>query len=314
VRPSSSPLDWDEDALFALAASIVIAWLVLRALTHRPRARAVQQAQPAAFPADALRRFSLGDDNVERTPAPDDQQRNQGRVPVEQPAITPSSGKHLTRSVGKWRPIDLMLVACALSICGVAGCATRVGNFTMVSTKNYVPEAKYKLVGRMEGTDMVPIVLFIPFGKSDLDAAVDHCAERGNGVYVANAVVESTYWTAILFGGAGYRVTGDVYAPVAAAERNDPGGDKFESREEGRAKSDHAFDVRRRSSGPPPAARSGASFHASRDAIEGHHLAPHKSIVWAVSHVTAVTSGRATRTETERSRQASASGGFGCGT
>jgi hypothetical protein len=111
---------------------------------------------------------------------------------------------------------------------GLSGCTTRVGNFTMVTTKNYVSEAKYKLVGRLEGSDMIPVVLFIPFGKSDLDTAVDHCIERGNGVYLANAVVESNWWTALLFGAVGYRVSGDVYAPVTAAERSDPGIEKFE--------------------------------------------------------------------------------------
>jgi hypothetical protein len=138
------------------------------------------------------------------------------------------SRRHIDRQ--RLRPIQLALLVGSLSIGAVdlAGCTTRVGTFTMVTTKNYQTDVKYKLVGRMEGSDSVPIVLFIPFGVSELDAAVDHCVEKGNGVYVANAVVESHYWTAILFGAAGYRVTGDVYAPVTAAERDDPGVDKFE--------------------------------------------------------------------------------------
>lgn len=103
-------------------------------------------------------------------------------------------------------------------IVSLTGCSQRIGDFTVVSTKNYERQVAYKLIGRMEGQDKVLIILGIPLGMPNLKTAVDNAIEAGGGVYLANAVIESGGWFAILVGQTGYTVTGDVYG---AAERGD---------------------------------------------------------------------------------------------
>jgi len=98
----------------------------------------------------------------------------------------------------------------------------------MVTTKNYERQVQYKLVGRLEGQDKVLTILGIPLGSPDLKTAVDRTIDAGKGVYLANAVLESGGWTAILIGRIGYTVTGDVYAAVEHGDLIDPDVEKFE--------------------------------------------------------------------------------------
>ena len=79
----------------------------------------------------------------------------------------------------------------------------------MVTTKNYNDALTYENVGRHSGSDTV----FLGLGSPSLKTAVDRAIEAGNGVYLSNAVIETTRG---LFR-SGYRVTGDVYAVVGTS-------------------------------------------------------------------------------------------------
>lgn len=114
----------------------------------------------------------------------------------------------------------------------VSGCMHRVGDFTMVTTKNYERQTKYKMVGRMEGADKVLIILAFPLGSPDMKTAVDRAIDAGGGVYLANAVVEAGGWHAFLVGQTGYKVTGDVYASADQGDLLNPNIEKFELKEE----------------------------------------------------------------------------------
>ena len=108
-----------------------------------------------------------------------------------------------------------------------SGCSTRLGDFTIVSTKNYERSLEYRNVGRMEGKDKALWILGIPTGSPTIEDAVDDAIEAGGGVYLTNAVIRYSAWTAILVGQFGYTVEGDVYAPVSRGEILEEGTETF---------------------------------------------------------------------------------------
>lgn len=100
----------------------------------------------------------------------------------------------------------LLLLAC--------GCTQRVGQFTLLSTKNVelsrVDMKKVDIVKNVKGTDSVFWFLFIPFGSLSLERAVDNALQNGRGDFLNNAVISSSAWTAILVGQTSIEVQGDV--------------------------------------------------------------------------------------------------------
>ena len=110
----------------------------------------------------------------------------------------------------------------------MVGCYNRSGDFTMITTKNYVAGAKYKMAGRMTGEDMV-MEIIIPLGVPNMKTAVDNTIQSApGGVYLANAVIEQGGWYALLVGSMGYRVTGDVYANLDQGDLVNPAIEKFD--------------------------------------------------------------------------------------
>lgn len=109
----------------------------------------------------------------------------------------------------------------------LAGCSTRLGDFTIVSTKNYERSLEYRNVGRMEGKDMALVIIGIPTGAPTIEDAVDDAIEAGGGVYLTNAVIRYSAWNVILVGQMGYKVEGDVYAPVSRGEILEEGTETF---------------------------------------------------------------------------------------
>ena len=70
-----------------------------------------------------------------------------------------------------------------LSFTAFVGCTQRIGDFTMISTKN-----------------------------------VDNCIESGKGDLLTNAVIESTFWWAIVWGEQKYTATGDVWVKAGTSD------------------------------------------------------------------------------------------------
>jgi hypothetical protein len=107
----------------------------------------------------------------------------------------------------------------ALGAALLTGCATRIGDFTVLSTKNFDVGAKYHKTGRFAGED-------IGFLRaSNLKTATDNAIDEGKGVYIANVVLEFVQKFVYV---SGYRVTGDVYAPVGVGYQPAPGEELFE--------------------------------------------------------------------------------------
>lgn len=96
-----------------------------------------------------------------------------------------------------------------------AGCANRMGDFTILSTKNVeisrVDLKRVPFQRGVEGADGRVWVLFIPFGAApNLKEAVDQCLENGNGDFMTSAVLYQNSWSVLLFGYEGIEIKGDV--------------------------------------------------------------------------------------------------------
>ena len=117
----------------------------------------------------------------------------------------------------------LAVLAIACSVTLLFGCTQRIGDFTMISTKNVEVGGKYKkLDQRYKGEDSKGMFIGIPLGIPNLKTAVDNCIEAGNGELLSNAVVESSFWTAIIWGETKYIVTGDVWLKATTSDLYDP--------------------------------------------------------------------------------------------
>jgi hypothetical protein len=106
----------------------------------------------------------------------------------------------------------------------ITSCSYRLGDFTILSTKNYNSALKYREAGRFEGEDEVFVFFGIPFGQPNIENAVDEAIEKGRGVYLTNAVLEFNNGLFSM----GYKVTGDVYTIASESDLSDSNVEIFE--------------------------------------------------------------------------------------
>jgi hypothetical protein len=94
----------------------------------------------------------------------------------------------------------------------LSGCANRIGDFTMVSSKNVdlTKGADFKRsLQRVKAEDTVPIILGIPIGLPNMKTALDHAIEQTPGaVALTDSVITQKSFSIILFGQMGYEVEG----------------------------------------------------------------------------------------------------------
>ena len=100
-----------------------------------------------------------------------------------------------------------------LSLIILTGCATRLGDFTLLSTRNVDLDGDYVLVERsVEGEDLVPIVIVFPIGTPNLENAIDDALKSAGGDLMTDAVLTYNYWyIPYVYGVQRYSVEGDVW-------------------------------------------------------------------------------------------------------
>jgi len=125
--------------------------------------------------------------------------------------------------IKKYMVCSVFIVALVFSL---TSCSYRLGDFTILSTKNYNVDAKYKKVGRFDGKDSVFVLFGIPFGQPNIENAVDEAIEKGKGVYLTDVVLELKSG---LFN-MGYEVKGDVWVTASESDLSDPNVELFEVR------------------------------------------------------------------------------------
>ena len=90
------------------------------------------------------------------------------------------------------------LFLCA-SLLVLDACSTRLGDFTVLSTKN-VDVSGVKQGDRFTGEHCINTVLGFPLGEVNWKTAMDQALEKGKGDLMVDAVVSSKAWSVIVFG------------------------------------------------------------------------------------------------------------------
>lgn len=91
-----------------------------------------------------------------------------------------------------------------------SGCAHRVADLTVGSTKNYnINSASFLKGDRVTGEDIVPVVLF-PLGIPNVKTAVDHAIEQDRCAVGLTDLVITSLQQAFLVGRIGFRVEGNL--------------------------------------------------------------------------------------------------------
>lgn len=108
---------------------------------------------------------------------------------------------------------------------GVAGCASRIGDFTILSTKNVeisrVDLKKIRFTRNQYGSDGRFWLLFIPFGAPpNMKEAVDEALEMGKGDFMTSAVLYRTSWSILLFSWESFSIKGDVGDSLSEGSRD----------------------------------------------------------------------------------------------
>jgi len=100
-------------------------------------------------------------------------------------------------------------------------CTTRIGDFTLLSTKNVSISEKYVKVGRFEDDDLAWLILIIPTGFPNIKNAVDNILDNNGGELVTNCVLSSYQASFILVTNYGYKIEGDVYKRASVGDLRD---------------------------------------------------------------------------------------------
>lgn len=100
-----------------------------------------------------------------------------------------------------------------IMLAGLAGCTTRLVDFTMISTKNvdWSKAATFQRAKtRVEGVDMVKIIIFIPTGVPNMKEAIDRAIEGvPGGVALVDGVLSQKAWIIpLIYGESGFVIEG----------------------------------------------------------------------------------------------------------
>jgi len=102
-----------------------------------------------------------------------------------------------------------------------SGCVHRHGQFSVISTRNidWSRSAEFTRGSRVEGRDIVHIVIFVPTGTATIFGAVDHALNQVPGaVALVDAVLSSRGWyIPWIYGRSGWTIEGSVLIDPALA-------------------------------------------------------------------------------------------------
>lgn len=107
----------------------------------------------------------------------------------------------------------LLLLVMGVALIAVAGCTTRLVDFTLISTKNIdlTRGADFKRgASRVEGIDKAHIIICVPTGIPNMKEAVDKAIESvPGGVAILDGVLSQRFWyIPLIYGQSMYVVEG----------------------------------------------------------------------------------------------------------
>ncbi len=96
----------------------------------------------------------------------------------------------------------LLLTAMVVPMLILTGCAVRLGDMSVISTRNVTLDRvdldRLPQVSSVTGKDSTFIFLFIPFGVPHLEDAIDDALDKGGGDVMIDAVIHSQGWWFII--------------------------------------------------------------------------------------------------------------------
>lgn len=131
----------------------------------------------------------------------------------------------------RFRSLIATVVVLCFTLVVFSGCTTRIGDFTLMSTKNVVIGEKYvKVAENVEADDLAWWILFIPTGFPNFKTAVDNLLEQNKGELATNTVLSSYSLWLLLVNQVGYKIKGDVWKRASVGDLQN-GTETFELRE-----------------------------------------------------------------------------------
>lgn len=109
----------------------------------------------------------------------------------------------------------MRIAVAVLALLALAGCAERMADLTVVSTRNVdlarLNPDELEIRRNVEATDMRGWILFVPLhGEPNIEEAIDEALEAGDGDVMLNAVVYRVEWSCLFFTYQAWVVKGDV--------------------------------------------------------------------------------------------------------
>ena len=114
--------------------------------------------------------------------------------------------------MGRIPKVVTVLLCCVLTV-SLIGCATRLVDFTIISTKNIdlARGADFQRgPSRVEGEDKASIIIFIPTGTPNIKEAIDRAIESVPGAIALldGVVTAKAFWIPYIYGESSYIVEG----------------------------------------------------------------------------------------------------------
>ena len=99
----------------------------------------------------------------------------------------------------------------------ITSCTARLGDFSVLSTRNVDIGGNYILVDRnVEGVEKIPIIIFFPLGYPNVENAIDEALKSAGGDLMTDAVLTyEWFYIPYLYGEQKYIITGDVWKKVS---------------------------------------------------------------------------------------------------
>lgn len=116
------------------------------------------------------------------------------------------------------RSLIAIVLMAAVGLGMLSGCTTRIGDFTLMSTKNVNISDKYVKVGNFESDDLAWMIIVIPTGFPNFKTAVDNILDENGGELLTNAVLSSYQAWFVLAGQYGYKIKGDVWKRASVGD------------------------------------------------------------------------------------------------
>ena len=89
-------------------------------------------------------------------------------------------------------------------------CSREIGQFSVISTRDYNNDKVHESIGRIEGKDTEYLIVIIPTGIPKLDNAVSDALYNYNANYLTNALVTyQEFYIPYLFGFLQFKVVGE---------------------------------------------------------------------------------------------------------